>query len=677
MDYVDFEVSVRGGVTGYVVEVRSPAGEAEAPFTLERPDPFPSLLAAAQQRSLDATEAQEVGSGLFDALLPGPIRERYRESLGMVRERGARLVISFRCDVPDIAAVPWEFLYDPVEARFLAASLETSFARYVPLPARQRTVTVRPPLRLLLVASAPAGLPPLDVDGELSRIRSVLRPLQEAGQLEVRLLQHATPESLREDLAWGPHLLHVVCHGQRGSDGIGELVLEDKYGDPLVLSAADLASLLNETEVRCLVLMACHTASGGGPGGGPFSGLGPALVRAGVASVVTLQQELPDKAAVEFSTAFYRAIADGQSVGVAINVARRDMRAAGGQQRGEWATPVLHTRYPGGQVFVSPGGAGGTVRIEVPPEELRRRAQPVKTDEHKEGDTEPRDRSTLRLPPPRALMAGGAIALVLLLSLLAWRTGVFGAAADTSPTPTLQAAAPTSAAPAAAAPTAPEPTSVPTPTAEPTLAPTPAPTASTTSVLLSDSLGGPQSTAVPGPSASTNDYQFGFELSEYLIGKTNASYPNDVIAPLVNLGADTAMTIDARLGGPLPGRYIELGCRQQASSTVTNPTGYALLIDPSGGRFKLLRADGARTVDLVPWQQSMDIFPGTADNQVELDCIGTTIRAWINGTQIVDETDGTYRDGRLFIGVGVDSSAEPGTVEGWFKNLMVASRHGS
>ena len=667
MDYLDFELTVRGGETGYVVEVRSPAGEAVAPFTLERPEPFPTLLAAAQERSLDATEAQQVGAGLFDALVPGPIRERYRESLGMVRERGARLVISFRCEVPDIAGLPWELLYDPVEARFLAASLETSFARYVPLPARQRTVTVRPPLRLLLVAASPAGLAPLDVDGELARIRSVLRPLQAADQLEVRLLQHATPDSLREALDWGPHLLHMISHGQRGDDGVGELVLEDKYGDPLVMSAGDLASFLNETEVRCLVLMACHSA--GGSGTGPFSGLGPALVRAGVAAVVTLQQELPDKAALEFSTAFYRAIADGQSVGVAINIARRDMRAAGGQQRGEWAIPVLHTRYPGGQVFVSPGSPGATVRVDDAQEERKQRPRPKEPDGDEAAIDEGRQEYEPRPLPARTFaMAGGAVALVLVIvALLAWRAGMLGASADGSPTPTVQALAPTAPEPAAAAPTAaptptPAPTDVPTPTPSPTSAP---------SAVLSDSLGDPRTTVVPGASASTGDYQYGFDLSEYFIRTSNPNYQSPAIAVLADHGANSGIALDARLDGDATGRYIALGCRRQPGNAAAGLKGYILRVDPAGQQFKLARADGQGETDLIPWQTSFEIYPGTASNQLEMDCYGNQLNVLINGQAAGTATDSTYGTGVLFFGVGVFSNAAPATVDGRFKNLVV------
>ncbi|HET9014043.1 MAG TPA: CHAT domain-containing protein, partial [Thermomicrobiaceae bacterium] len=667
MDYLDFEVTVRGGATGNVVEARSPAGEASAPFILERPDPFPSLLAEAGTRSLDAAEAQEVGTGLFDALFPGPIRERYRESLGMVRERGARLVISFRCDPIEISALPWELLYDPVEARFLAASLETSFARYVPLPARQRAISVRPPLRLLLVAASPAGLPPLDVDGELARIRQVLRPLQAGDQLEVRLLQHATADSLREALDWGPHLLHVISHGRRGADGVGELVLEDKYGDPLVMEAGDLASLLNETEVRCLVLMACHTASGSATG--TLSGLGPALVRAGVAAVVTLQQELPDKAALEFSTSFYRAIADGQSVGVAVNIARRDMRAAGGQQRGEWAVPVLHTRYPGGQVFVSPGG---TVKVEDGQaeevhdrrrrrlgasrrEETRPPTEDVLPEPEEEHPTEDdrrhdADGAGRRPLPVRPLASiGGALALVV-VALLAWHAGVFGAGGGPTPMPTPTATE------AAVVPTVARPTAAPTATA----APTPTPTSTTTTVLLADSLGGPTSSAVPSPSASTGDYRFGFNLGEYFISRTNAADTKDVVAALPNLGANTAVSIDARVDSPQPGDFVEVGCRLQSAATSASPSGYAFRVDPSQGQIAVVRLDGGQAVMLFPWQQSMNLFPNTADNQLELDCVGNSIQAWVNGTQVARATDSTYTGGRTFLGVGVDANFNRG-----------------
>ncbi|HET9015777.1 MAG TPA: hypothetical protein VFN57_09280, partial [Thermomicrobiaceae bacterium] len=58
-------------------------------------------------------------------------------------------------------------------------------------------------------------------------------------------------------------------------------------------------------------------------------------------------------------------------------------------------------------------------------------------------------------------------------------------------------------------------------------------------------------------------------------------------------------------------------------------------------------------------------------------CVGNSIQAWVNGTQVARATDSTYTGGRTFLGVGVDANFNRGggLVEGWFKGLMVTNRH--
>ena len=72
-------------------------------------------------------------------------------------------------DAPELAELPWEFLYDPRLNRFLAQSRRTPLVRYLDLPDPPQPLSVDGPLRLLVMISKPQPtIPELDVEREWS-----------------------------------------------------------------------------------------------------------------------------------------------------------------------------------------------------------------------------------------------------------------------------------------------------------------------------------------------------------------------------------------------------------------------------------------------------------------------------------------------------------------------------
>ncbi|MGH8932868.1 MAG: hypothetical protein ACRDZO_20165 [Egibacteraceae bacterium] len=65
-----------------------------------------------------------------------------------------------RIQPPELARLPWEFLYDPRRDDCLA--LSASLARYAEV--MERCEAVAPPLRILGTVASPAGMAPLDAD---------------------------------------------------------------------------------------------------------------------------------------------------------------------------------------------------------------------------------------------------------------------------------------------------------------------------------------------------------------------------------------------------------------------------------------------------------------------------------------------------------------------------------
>jgi hypothetical protein len=56
---------------------------------------------------------------------------------------------------PELANLPWEYLYNSALNRFPALSIETPVVRYLELPERIRPLAITPPLRVLAIISSP------------------------------------------------------------------------------------------------------------------------------------------------------------------------------------------------------------------------------------------------------------------------------------------------------------------------------------------------------------------------------------------------------------------------------------------------------------------------------------------------------------------------------------------
>jgi hypothetical protein len=76
----------------------------------------------------------------------------------------ARVLRSPAGECPELAGLPWEFLYDPRHNRFLAQSRHSPLVRYLDLPDPPQPLSVEGPLRVsgrraAAAATAPAKPP--------------------------------------------------------------------------------------------------------------------------------------------------------------------------------------------------------------------------------------------------------------------------------------------------------------------------------------------------------------------------------------------------------------------------------------------------------------------------------------------------------------------------------------
>lgn len=113
-----------------------------------------------------------------------------------------------------------------------------------------------------------------------------------------------------------PDIFHYIGHGNEA----GDLYMSDSLGTAHQVAASDLAAVLRAPDgggVEGVVLNACHSGKGAhalAPRGG---------------WVVAMDATICDDAAIEFTTAFYRSLAGGQTPGAATRAARAHLSAAG------------------------------------------------------------------------------------------------------------------------------------------------------------------------------------------------------------------------------------------------------------------------------------------------------------------------------------------------------------
>ena len=158
---------------------------------------------------------QDFGRALFDALLTGEVRVRYDVSLRDATLQGRGLRLKLRINTPEMAALPWEFLYDPRRAEYVCLSQDTPIVRYLELPQPIQPLTVTPPLRILGMVASPSDLGSLNVDvGETACGRPPCAICKTRGLVKLTWLEGQTWRDLQQAMRRG-RLAHLPLYRAR------------------------------------------------------------------------------------------------------------------------------------------------------------------------------------------------------------------------------------------------------------------------------------------------------------------------------------------------------------------------------------------------------------------------------------------------------------------------------
>lgn len=327
------------------------------------------------QGIVDLELIKEFGDKLYQCLFRGSIRDALFKALGEV-ERGDDLNLRLRLIIepPEIARLPWELLFDKKQNLFLCTYDKTSIVRYLKVPPSSRDLTVRLPLRVLVV------IPEKDYDlgeelntaAERKNIETAFAALVQARIVKLDFLDPpVTLSRLYDKLNDGIkyHIFHFIGHGCFDRD-VGYLKInpettegEEDLSDELKkgwLPADSFANLFtNHRSMKLVVLNSCEGARISSTR--PLAGLAPQLFLRNIPAVVAMQYPIFDDSALIFSREFYRKFCRGHQRGLldpAVISARN--RILIGRSNGlDFATPVLLMHTSSGLIFAPEEDDGG------------------------------------------------------------------------------------------------------------------------------------------------------------------------------------------------------------------------------------------------------------------------------------------------------------------------------
>ncbi|HEY7355520.1 MAG TPA: CHAT domain-containing protein, partial [Ktedonobacterales bacterium] len=367
MRYLDFDLEIGPGSAGnYPIAVRSPAGQAQETihFPFDEPTLEKHLLklqiallqsAAAVRQVLSPEQqlVQDFGQQLFDAIISGEVRSRYDVCRQMANQQSGEMGVRLRWQVqaPELAALPWEFLYDARQGEYVCLSRFTPLVRYLDLPQPTQPLTIAPPLRILCMIASPGDQATLDIPREKRRIADALKALETQGLVELHWLAGQTWNDLHEAMWRGPwHIFHFIGHGgfdPNAQEGL--LALAGEQGQTQLLSATQLTRLLaDHRSLRLALLNACEGARSGEKD--IFSSTAATLAHGGIPAVLAMQHAITDRAAIQLTRTFYSALANGLPVDQAVSEVRKAISVDTPRSL-EWGTPVLYLRSPDGILF--------------------------------------------------------------------------------------------------------------------------------------------------------------------------------------------------------------------------------------------------------------------------------------------------------------------------------------
>jgi tetratricopeptide (TPR) repeat protein len=260
---------------------------------------------------------EDWGRALRDSVIGGEAMRTWQQ---FVDAQADSKLVTIDATDPRVLRLPWELLSDD-SGHIFAQGI--GIRRRLQQSTRALAPSFGLPVRVLVLVSRPDDAGFIDP-------RAVSQPLLDAlDALGARVTVEFLPEPtlaalsrrLRDRNAPPVHVVHFDGHGvYDAAVGLGYLLFEnDKHGSDRV-DANRLGTLLNQCGVPLMVLNACQSAAQ--QEANPYASVAARLIRAGVGSVLAMNYSVLVVAARIFVEAFYGGLADGLTIGQAVDAGR-------------------------------------------------------------------------------------------------------------------------------------------------------------------------------------------------------------------------------------------------------------------------------------------------------------------------------------------------------------------
>jgi hypothetical protein len=329
------------------------------------------LLEAQRNHENNGEKIKALGEMLFSILFDQGLQIDFLTFYNQARQEQEILRIELDIDeknLPDIAALPWEFMRLPQGANlgtiWLGTAPDVSLTRVSLtrkrsqwLPAQPIQLVAEEKLRIGLVVSTPEGLGKVDSQTLEQSLQELA--VNNPNLVEILPTTAGNPEAINELLEKRkPHILHFIAHGRvkdEDNQDVEQLALSDPtLNDPVWVDADYICGILEEYKPALVFLQACD--SGALSANQPFFGIASRIVQQNVEVVIAMQYAVTNATANRFSRKFYEKILTGEPVDIAAQDARRFITLGETlYNKRDFATPVIFMRVEEGNLFVAQG----------------------------------------------------------------------------------------------------------------------------------------------------------------------------------------------------------------------------------------------------------------------------------------------------------------------------------
>ncbi len=311
---------------------------------------------------MEDIEVRELGESLFTTLFDERLSREIFGFYEMARDEDALLRVELDVDeqqLPDVAALPWEFMRVPSDAGYGTVWLGTApdlvFSRRRARWTAPKPILLKPGerLRIALAVAAPDELGPVKYEKIWDSLQQLAS--NQVGQIELlELVNPATIVSIDALLEQKPHIFHFIGHARlknKTRQAVGQIALVDNMFDtPIWIGGERFGELFNRHEPSVVVLQACEGAALSASKA--FVGVASQVIEQNIPVIVAMQYQVSNSTARRFALEFYRRLSKNEPVDKAAQEGRRRiaLEPAGYTTR-DFGTPVLFMNVRDGHLF--------------------------------------------------------------------------------------------------------------------------------------------------------------------------------------------------------------------------------------------------------------------------------------------------------------------------------------